>query len=159
MWSYHQWFRYQFITLPLWERTHCSPWYASKYHYIYHTIKWSARTKRGFSPFPHHSHRWVDIVIIRNNFRIVADVHCWSDSYKFDAMCFDNDNACSNNCCLRQGMILHRTNMKRWFHSFCHKDLQLFPSSFWFLFYFLCTCQYSSTSINLFSTFNVYILL
>jgi hypothetical protein len=35
----------------------------------------------------------------------------------------------------------------------------LFPSLFWFLFYFLCTCQYNSPLANLHGTFDAYILL
>jgi hypothetical protein len=46
-------------------------------------------------------------------------------------------------------MILHRASVRGWFHSLCHRDLWLSPSSFWFIFYFLCTCQYRSPSTNL----------
>jgi hypothetical protein len=54
--------------------------------------------------------------------------------------CFDNNNACSDNCYSRQGRILHKANVRRWFHSPCHRDLRLSPSLFWFLSDFLCTC-------------------
>jgi hypothetical protein len=88
------------------------------------------------------------------------DEHChyWSDSYRFGATCFNNDNACNDNC-RSQGMILHRSSTRRWFHSPCHRDLWLSPSSFWFFVDFLCTCQYNLPLTNLLGTFDAYISL
>ncbi len=85
--------------------------------------------------------------------------HCQSDSYKFGAAYFNNNSACNDSCHPRQDTILHRANAKRWFHSPCHRNLRLSPSSFWFLSNFLCTCPYGSPSSNLFSTFDAYISL
>jgi hypothetical protein len=58
----------------------------------------------------------------------------------------------------RQSTILHKVSAMRWFHSPCHRDLQLSLSSFWFLFN-LCMCQYTSPSIGLLGTFDAYISL
>jgi hypothetical protein len=41
--------------------------------------------------------------------------------YRFSAMCFDD--ACNDIYHSIQGMILHKVNAKRWFHSHCHRDL------------------------------------
>jgi hypothetical protein len=85
--------------------------------------------------------------------------HYWSNSSRLGVTCFDDDNTCNDSCHSRQSIILHKTNTRRWFHSPCHRDLHLFPSSFWFLFYFLRTCLHSLPSTNLLGTFNVYISL
>jgi len=75
IWSYHWWFGYPFIMLPMREWVHCNPWYVSRYPCNYCIEKWSPHTKRGFSPFPPpHTKTQVDIVITRNNFRTLADV-------------------------------------------------------------------------------------
>jgi hypothetical protein len=90
--------------------------------------------------FPYHIWRQVDIVITRDGFWTLVDVviinlicidlmQCVSTTITFVAIIVVQDNT-----------ILHRTSSKRWFHSPCHRDLWLSPSSFWFLFYFLCTC-------------------
>jgi hypothetical protein len=79
--------------------------------------------------------------------------------YRFDTTCFDDDNTCTNSCHSKEGTILHKVSAKRWFHSPCYKDIWLSPSSFWFLFNFLCTWQYSSPLAELHGTFNAYILL
>jgi hypothetical protein len=160
MWSYHQWFGYPFATLLMQEWTHCNPWYPLKYHCSYHIGKWSSSTKIGFSPFPpphtktsgycHHYRQFLNLG---------GHSHYWFNLYRFGAIAFNNDSTCNNNCHSKQGMILHRTNAKGWFHSLCHRDLQLFPSSFVFLSNFLCTCMYSLPSADLFGTFNVYISL
>jgi hypothetical protein len=60
--------------LPMWEWMHCRPWYVLKYCCSYHIKKWRSHTKRGFPPFPHHTQKWVDIVITRNDFWILVDV-------------------------------------------------------------------------------------
>ncbi len=52
MWSYHQWFCYPFITLPMQEWAHCSPRYALRYHCSYHVGKWNSCRKKCFTPFP-----------------------------------------------------------------------------------------------------------
>jgi len=36
---------------------------------------------------------------------------CWSN--RFGAMCFDDNNTCNDSCRSRQGIILHRTNIKK----------------------------------------------
>jgi hypothetical protein len=77
--------------------------------------------------------------------------HCRSNLYRF--------NACNDIYHSIQGMILHKVNTKRWFHSRCHRDLWMFPFSFWFLFYFLCTCLYDLPLANLLGTFDAYISL
>ncbi len=158
--SYHWWFGYPFATFSMWEWTHCSPWYVSKYHCNYRIRKWSSHTKRGFSPFhlPHTktSGYYHHLKKFLNPSR---HWHYQSDLYRFGATCFDDDITCNDNCHSRQGKILHNVNIKKWFHSLCHKNLRLFPSSFWFLSDFLGTCMYNSPSANLLHTFDVYILL
>jgi hypothetical protein len=116
--SYHWWFGFPFVMLHVWEWVHYNPWYASKDHCNYWIGEWSSHTQRGFSPFPpphrktngycHHQRQ-----ILNPNRRC----HCQSNSYRFGVACFNNDNACNNSCCSRQGMILHRVNTRRWFHS------------------------------------------
>jgi len=74
MWSYHRWFEYPFVMLPVREWAHYSPWYASKYRYNYHIEEWSSCTKRGFLPFSlphmemskccHHQKQFSNIVIV-----------------------------------------------------------------------------------------------
>jgi hypothetical protein len=73
VWSYHQWFEYWFVTLLMWEWTHCSPWYALRYHYNYRIGKWAHVQRKVFHLFPRHTQRWVDIVITINNFRTLVD--------------------------------------------------------------------------------------
>jgi hypothetical protein len=53
---------------------HCNPWYALKYCCNFHIEKWSSRTKRGFSPFPHHTWRQMDIIITRDNFQTLTNI-------------------------------------------------------------------------------------
>ncbi len=160
VWSYYWWLGYPFVKLHVWEWVHYNPWYISRYHCNYHIEEWNSHTKRGFSPFslPHiktngycHHYRWFS--------NLGKCCHYRYDLYKFGATCFDDDNTCSNNCRSRQYTILHKINVRKWFHSPCHRDLQLFPSSFLFLFVLLCTCQYSLPSTYLLGTFDVYILL
>jgi hypothetical protein len=75
IWSYHLWFGYPFIMLPMREWLHSNPWYVSRYPCNYCIEKWSPHTKRSFSPFPPpHTKTQVDIVITRDNFRTLADV-------------------------------------------------------------------------------------
>jgi hypothetical protein len=160
VWSYHQWFRYIFVMLPVQEWVHCSPWYTSRYHCNYHIGEWSSRTKIDFSHFPCHTWKQMDIVTTKDNSpNLDRRCHCWFNSYEFGVACFDNDSTYNDVCHSKQDMILHKMNVKRWFHSLCHKNLQLSPSSIWFLSNFLCTCLYSSPSSNLFGTFNAYISL
>jgi hypothetical protein len=160
MWSYHWWFGYPFTTSPVREWTHYNPWYTLKYHCNYRIEKWSSHTKKGFSPFPsphmktsgyHHHQRQL----------LNPSKHChWqSNSYRFSTMDFNNDNICNDDGRSRQGTILHKASAKKWLHSPCHRDLQLSPSLFWFLYIFLCTCMYSSQSIDVFGTFDAYISL
>ncbi len=39
--------------------------------------------------------------------------HYQFDSYRFGVTCFDDDNACSNNCRSKQGMILYKSSTRR----------------------------------------------
>jgi len=158
MWSYHWWFGYPFVTLPMQEWMHCNPWYVSKYHHTYPIREWNSCTNRGLSAFspPHmkmsgycHHQKWFS--------NLGGHFHYQSNSYKFGVVCFDNNNACSDNCRSRQGIILHRASSRRWFHSPCHRDLRLFPSLFWFFFCFLCTSLYNLPSVDLLGTFDDYI--
>jgi hypothetical protein len=73
MWSYHQWFRYPFATLHVREWTHYNPWYALRYHCNYCVGKWNSHTKRGFSLFPCHTRKQVDIFITKNNFQTLTN--------------------------------------------------------------------------------------
>jgi hypothetical protein len=139
---------------------HCNPWYVSRYCCNYCIEEWSSRIERGFSPFspPHtktsgYCHHWRQFLNPNRCY------HCRSNLYKFGAMWFDDNNVCNDSCCLKQNTILHAVNNMRWFHSLFHRNLWWSPSSFWFLFYFLCTCMYNSPSIDLLGTFNVYISL
>ncbi len=106
MWSYHQWFRYPFATLPVQEWTHYSPWYASRYHCNYHIEEWSSRTKIGFSIFslPHmktsgYCHHQ------RQLLNLGKHCHYWFNSYGFGATCFNNGSACNDICHSKQRMI------------------------------------------------------
>jgi len=63
LWSYHWWFGYPFAMLPVQEWVHCNPWYVSRYCWNYRIKKWNSCTQR-----------WMDIVIIRNNFCTLADI-------------------------------------------------------------------------------------
>jgi len=138
---------------------HCSPWYVSRYCCSYCTGKWNSRIKKGFPPFPppymemngyyHHQKRFLNLG---------RHCHYWFNSYKFGVVCFNNNDTCNNSCYSKQGTILHKTSTKRWFDSPCHKDLWLFLFSFWFLFYFLCTCHYNSPITDFLGTFDAYIL-
>jgi hypothetical protein len=69
MWSY-----YPFVTLPMREWTHYNPWYALKYHCSYRVGELCSHTKKGFSLFPCHKWKKVDIFITRNNFQTLANV-------------------------------------------------------------------------------------
>jgi hypothetical protein len=116
--------------------------------------------EKGFSPFPLPHTKMNEYCHHQSLFSYLGGCyHYWSDSYRFGVACFNDDSACNDNCHSRQGIILHRLNVKRWFHSPCHKDLWLFPSSFWFIFDFLCTCLYNSPSIDLLGTLDAYISL
>jgi hypothetical protein len=116
--------------------------------------------ERGFSPFPLPHTKTNEYYHHQSLFSYLCGCYqYWFDSFRFGVACFNDDNACNDNCHSRQDTILHRTNVKRWFHSPCHRDLWLFPSSFWFIFDFLCTCMYNSSSTNLLVTFDVYISL
>ncbi len=53
---------------------HCSPWYALRYHYNYHVGEWSSHVKKGFPPFPRHTWRQMDIVIIKDDFQTLVNV-------------------------------------------------------------------------------------
>lgn len=101
-----------------------------KCHWSYCVGKWSSHIKRGFSSFSlsyietsGYCHYHVQFL----NF--YGHCYCQFDLYKFDVMCFNNDNTCSNNnsCHSRQDMILHRANARRWFHSPCHPGAQSKP--------------------------------
>jgi hypothetical protein len=74
IWSYHQWFGYPFVTLLVHEWAHYNPWYALKYHSNYCIRKWNSCIEKGFSPFPHHTRRQMNIVITKYNFWILANV-------------------------------------------------------------------------------------
>jgi hypothetical protein len=95
-----------------------------------------------FHLFPCRTWRWMDVFVTKDNFWTLVNI-----------VIIDL------NSCRSQGTILYITNDKRWFYSPCFRNLWLFPSLFWFLFNFLCTCQYNLPLANLLGTFNVYILL
>jgi hypothetical protein len=117
-------------------------------------------TKRGFLPFPpSHTKTSGYCHHYRQFWNHGECFHYWSNLYRFGVACFDDNNTCNNNYCLRQSRILHRTNTKKWFHSPCHKDLWLSPFSFWFLVHFFFTCLYSSSLVNILGTFDAYISL
>jgi hypothetical protein len=68
VWSHHQWFGYPFPALPMRKWTHCNPWYASRYHASI-VLENAVHVQREVSHlFPHHTRKWVDIVITRNKF-------------------------------------------------------------------------------------------
>jgi len=97
--SYHRWFGYPFVTLPMQEWAHCSPWYTLRYHYNYSIKEWSSCTKKGFSPFPPphmkmngYCHHYKQFLNPGKRCR------CQSNSFRFGVTCFDNNNTCSNNC-------------------------------------------------------------
>jgi len=75
------------------------------------------------------------------------------------AACFDDNSTCSDICPSKQGTILHKVCVRRWFYSSCHKDLRLFLSSFGFVSNLWCTCLYSLLSIGILDNFIAYILL
>jgi hypothetical protein len=70
---YHWWFGYPFAMSFVQEWAHYIPSYVSRYCCIYRIGEWSLCTKKGFSPFPCHTRRQVDIMIT-NNFCTLADV-------------------------------------------------------------------------------------
>ncbi len=74
------------------------------------------------------------------------------------AACFDDNSTCRYICPSKQGTILHKVCVRRWFYSSCHKDLRLFLSSFGFVSNLWCTCLYSLLSIGIFDNFIAYIL-
>jgi len=124
------------------------------------TIAWNSRTKKGFPPFLPPYTKMNGYCHHQKRFSNLGECcHYWSNLYKLGTMYFDDNNTCNNSCRSKQNTILHKVNAKRWFHSPCHNDLWLSPSSFRFIFYFLCTCQYSLPLAHLLRTLNVYILL
>jgi hypothetical protein len=160
MWLYHRRFEYPFVTLLVREWMHCSPWYTLRYHCSYCIREWTSHTKKGFPTFSPTIHGDESIFSSpKTFFRPWWTLSLSIRFIQFGVTCFNNNNTCNNSYPSRQGMIVPRANAKRWFYSFSHQNLRLFPSSFWFLFYFLCACQYNLPSIDLFGTFNVYILL
>jgi hypothetical protein len=52
VWTYHCWFNYPFVSMPMWEWTHNNPWYSSKYCHNYCCGKWNTSIDKGFPPFP-----------------------------------------------------------------------------------------------------------
>jgi hypothetical protein len=50
-----------------------------------------------FSPTTHED-KWI-LLSLKKKLNLGGRCHCQSDSSKFGAMHFNNDSACSNNCC------------------------------------------------------------
>jgi hypothetical protein len=132
---------------------HCNPWYASKYYCNYRVGKWSSHTKEVSHLFSCHTQKQIDIVIIRNNFWTLANVVI-VDPIHTNLV----QHALTTTHVTTVATQKNKASARRWFHSPCHKDLWLSPSSL-FLFYLLCTCQYSLLPTNLLGTCNAYILL
>ncbi len=137
MWSYHQWFGYPFAMLFMLEWAHYNPRYASRYCYSYCVREWSSCIERSFPPFPlpymetsgyYCHHRWFP--------NLCECCHCQFESYRFGVTFFDDDNTCNNNCHSKQGTILHKMNIRRWFHSPTVVFI-LILSRFWPLVYML----------------------
>ncbi len=108
--------------------------------------------------FPPHAWRRMYIVITKDNFLTLADVVIVDLTCTNLVQCVSMMTAHVATI-VTQDTILHRVSARRWFHSLCHRGLWLSPSLFWFLFYFLCTCQYSLSLADLLGTFDAYISL
>jgi hypothetical protein len=138
MWSNHQWFGDPFIMLLVWEWAHYNPWYISKYSCSYRVKEWNSCKERSFPLFflPYtktngYCHHQTQALNLDKYY------HCRSNSYKFGAVNFNNDNACNNNCGSRQGTILHKVNANNDFIPLTIKTYGCFHPH---LVIFLCTC-------------------
>jgi hypothetical protein len=60
------------------------------------------------------------------------------------------NNTCSNNDCLGEDTILHRTNTRWSFHSPCYWNMWVSSFSFWFILDNLCTNHYHHASSMVF---------
>ncbi len=153
MWSYHWWFGYLFVTLPFQEWMHCNPWYTPKYCCNYRFGKWNSHTKKGFPPFPPpYIDKWI------------------LSSLKVDIVIANPTHIDLVQCALRMTTHVTIVAIQNKAQSYIERtfgdnfiplaiNLWLFPSSFWFLFDFLCACHYSLPSTCLLGTFDAYILL
>jgi hypothetical protein len=53
--------------------------------------------------------KWI-LLSPKTIFELDKCFHYRSNSYRFGITCFDDNSACNNNYCSRQGMILHKSN-------------------------------------------------
>ncbi len=51
IWSYHWWFKYPFVLVPLRKRMYINPWYTSRYFHSYFE-EWNTCLEGGLWPFP-----------------------------------------------------------------------------------------------------------
>ncbi len=116
--------------------------------------------KQRFPTFSHAIHKQSEYCQHQRWFSNLSGCcDCRSNLYKFGVACFNNNNACNNSCHSKQGVILHRMGARRRIHSPCHKTYDCLCPCIDSFFDFLCTCQYSSSLVNVLSTFDAYILL
>jgi hypothetical protein len=156
VWSYHWSFRYPFPSAPFLEWTYSNPQHTLKYSSNYCFGEWNTCSKGGLPPFPsphpttngypYHQRRLP-------NFD--GCCHCRFDSHKYGVMNINNNNTCSNNGCLKEDTILHRTNTRRSFHSPCYWNMWVPSFSFWFIIDNLCTKHYHASSMVFFSPLHV----
>jgi hypothetical protein len=98
--------------LAVWEWAHCSLWYISRYRCSYHVRQWNSHIERSFPPFVVHRDKWVlssPEMVFGPRWTLsllIWLIQIWCN--KFGEACFDNNIACSNNCCSKQDIILHK---------------------------------------------------
>jgi hypothetical protein len=85
--------------------------------------------------------------------------HCWPDLHKYGAKNIDDNNTYNNDGYSRKDMIIHWMSTRRWLHSLCYWDVWVPSSSFWFIFYCLCTDHYRMSSTVFFSPLDACFLL
>jgi hypothetical protein len=110
--------------------------------------------------FPHHSSRWMNIFITKDNFGLwwTSWLLIWLTQY--DTMNIDdNINTCNNDGCLIKYTIICWTNIKWWFHSPCYWNIWVFSFSLWFIFDHLCINHYRTSSLIFFNCLDAYFLL
>jgi hypothetical protein len=160
MWSYHWWFRYLFVSVPLWEWTYNNPWYMLGYCCNYCFAEWNTCWER--ERFPRFSivtpdDKWISLLLemafgpglgFRNPWpwwilsllirlaQIWSSKHWWwQRMYRWWLLRRKHDHTQSED--------------QKKFHSTCYWDIWVFSFPFWFIFDRLYINHYC-TSLTIF---------
>ncbi len=97
VWSYHWWFKYPFVLMPMWEWPYNNPWYILQYYHNYCFREWNTCPEWAFPPFP-SSHLMTSGYLYHQKWLLDLNGYhyCWSNLHRYDAMSIGDNSSCND---------------------------------------------------------------